>query len=140
MQTHCRSERTIPKLKVILHQLEQPLQLPAQNKTIADTPRKMNHIGRQALVISNKQEIRPCKSDRKATCTLEGGENKRPQANLDNLTTRTSAGNYQKIRRQVGLQQPEKDLQYEKDLLSQLIKGKCGQLPVPESTPLSSML
>lgn len=107
------------------------MHLPPQSKTIVDTPRKKNYIGRQALVISNKQEIRPCKSDRKATSTLEGGENKRPQANLDNLTTRTSAGNYQKIRRQVGLQQPEKDLQYEKDLLSQLIKGKCGQLPAP---------
>jgi hypothetical protein len=57
---NCLSERTIPKLKVILHQLEQPLNLtPNVVKRAVEIGNKMkNHIGREALVISNKQEIR----------------------------------------------------------------------------------
>lgn len=57
---NCLSERTIPKLKVMLHQLEQPLNLPPSlAKKVVETAKKMkNHIGREALVISNKQEIR----------------------------------------------------------------------------------
>lgn len=45
---NCLSERTIPKLKVILHQLEQPLNIPpnALKKAIEIGKKMKNHIGR----------------------------------------------------------------------------------------------
>jgi hypothetical protein len=64
----CHSERTIPRLKGILHQLEHPFELPpSHHKKVTEALKRMkNHIGREALVISNKQEIRSTpKSDRK---------------------------------------------------------------------------
>lgn len=117
---NCHSERTIPKLKVMLHQLEHPLILPPNTaKRAAEVGKKMkNHIGKQALVISNKQEIRSyAKSERKLSSTIDaavkGTENARPQSNHDNIKAQNCAGSYQKIKRPFGFHNhQENDIVY----------------------------
>jgi hypothetical protein len=93
----------------MLHQLEHPLNLPASTlKKAAEVGKRMkNHIGREALVISNKQEIRSyAKSERKLSSTIDnavkGSENKRPQSNHDNIKAQNCGSTYQKIKRPFG--------------------------------------
>lgn len=93
----------------MLHQLEQPLNLPANSlKKAVEIGRKMkNHIGREALVISNKQEIRSyAKSERRLCSTIDaavkGSENKRPQTNHDSIKGQNCGSSYQKIKRPFG--------------------------------------
>jgi hypothetical protein len=96
-------------------------------------------------VISNKQEIRSyAKSERKLSSTIDaavkGSENKRPPSHQDSIKTQNCGSSYQKIKRPFGFHNhQENDLIYEKEILSQLIKGKCTK-PPPESTPLSTMI
>ena len=115
MQTHTQSEHTIPKLKVILHQLECPLDVPPlkqSNKvrTTISAGKMKNHIGPQALVISNKQEIKPnIKSARKTLNCIGGvpeilqkGENKRPDSSSTHFKGQPASSGYQKIKRSFG--------------------------------------
>lgn len=142
---YCQSERAIPKLKCILNQLEAPLHLPPGYKPPkpTDCAQKMkNHIGLHALVISNKQEIRPSvKSERKIFSSIEtpkGGENKRPGSNYSNSIKVSPSSAYQKIKRSTPKHSKE-ELISEKEILSQLIKGSGGKVTT-EASPLRNML
>jgi hypothetical protein len=96
-------------------------------------------------VISNKQEIRSyAKSERKLSSTIDaavkGSENRRPPSHHDSIKAQNCGSSYQKIKRPFGFHNhQENDLVYEKQILSQLIKGKCAK-PPPESTPLTTMI
>lgn len=128
----------------MLHQLEHPFDPnPAPSRRMSESSKMMKtHIGRQALVISNKQEIKPSvKSERKLSSTIDaavhGAENKRPPSSQSKQNNPSNS--YQKIKRQFGFHsQQEADLRPEKEILHQLLKGKFTK--PPESTPLASML
>jgi hypothetical protein len=101
-----------------------------------------NHIGLHALVISNKQEIRPSvKSERKIFSSIEtpNGENKRPLSNYSNSIKVSPSSAYQKIKRSTPKHSKECDLISEKEILSQLIKGSGGKVTT-EASPLRNML
>ncbi len=91
----------------MLHQLEHPFDPnPTAARRVSESSKMMKtHIGRQALVISNKQEIKPSvKSERKLSSTIEvavgGAENKRPPSSQPKQNNPSSS--YQKIKRQFG--------------------------------------
>jgi hypothetical protein len=108
---NCLSERTIPRLKVMLHQLEHPFDpSPVPARRISESSRMMKtQIGKQALVISNKQEIKPSvKSERKLFSTIDaaanGVENKRPPSSQNHSKQANPSNSYHKIKRQLGFQ------------------------------------
>lgn len=96
----------------------------------------------EALVISNKQEIKPTlKSERKTTAIttdlLANNENRRPPTS--HFKGQPASSSYQKIKRTIGSNQ-ECELIYEKEILSQLIKGSLSKAPPKDTPSLSSML
>ena len=99
-------------------------------------------MGSQALVISNKQDIKPTlKSERKTIASisnndfLQNVENKRPPSSFKG---NQGSNGYQKIKRTFG--NPEHGQVYEKEILSQLIKQNIKGQTSESNTPLSSML
>lgn len=130
-------------MKASLQHLEEQ---PSHSANLAVVLRKMkNHIGREALVISNKQEIRSTpKSERKLASTIyaavAGTENSRPQSNQGTVKVSNPRNSYKKIKRQFGFQNhQENDPTQDKLVLAQLLKDKYVKA-APEQAPLSNML
>ena len=90
----------------MLHQLEHPFDPNPPPRRVSESNKMMKtHIGRQALVISNKQEIKPSvKSERKLSSTIDaavcGAENRRPPSSQSKQSN--PGKSYQKIKRQFG--------------------------------------
>ena len=95
----------------MLHQLDCPLGLETERdasktRALSQSNRMRNIVGNQALVISNKQEIKPTlKSERKSITAisnhdfLQNVENKRPPSSFKG---KQGPSPYQKIKRPFG--------------------------------------